>query len=260
MQERDTMREFADLSLERNSPLPAYYQIQAYIEKLIREKRIIPGDRLPSEREFVSVFPVSRMTYRQTLGELAQLGLLVRRQGSGTYVAYPKIGSSPMQVTSFSENMAGSGLRAGARTLKKQRFARPLPDVAAALMLPADHPVIYLSRIRLADDRPVVLEQSWLDAVLYESLLTIDLTDRSLYRVLKEQFDITITRRSESIEAALCDEKLSRKLGIYAGAPLLKTVGTGYDGQGRPVEYTVSHYRGDLYRFTVTGYRELSGE
>jgi len=255
MTQESDLNIFSDLSLDKNTPLPAYYQIQSHIEKLISTGRLRPGDRLPSEREFVTAFPVSRMTYRQTLGELTRLGLLIRRQGSGTFVAYPKIGSSPMEVTSFSETMAGRGLRAGARTLKKMRLPRPLPDVAAALNIPTDQPVLYLSRIRLANDQPVVLERSWLDYSRFEALLTVDLTDRSLYRVLRDQFSVTIASRTESIEAVTADENLAKKLDTLPGAPLLKTVGVGFDPEGRPVEYAISHYRGDQYRFTVSARR-----
>src|ERR671910_1016271 len=74
------------------------------------------GDALPSERRLATDLGVSRPTLRAVIDELVREGLLLRRHGSGTYVAEPKI-ALPLTMTSFSEDMARRGLRPSSRVL-----------------------------------------------------------------------------------------------------------------------------------------------
>ena len=104
-------------------------------------------------------------------------------------------------------------------------------------------------RMRLVDEIPVVVESSWLDADRFGALMQINLTDRSLYRILEEKFATRITRRREIVEAAAADERLSKLLQVEPGAPLVRITGYNYGEDGRLVEYVISHYRSDRARF-----------
>lgn len=241
---------FEGLALDRESPVPAYFQIKNYIERLIEQKKLLPGDRLPSERDFCAALPVSRMTYRQALTTLKHSGHLVQQQGRGTFVAPRKVGLATMDVLSFSEALSGQGLVPGARTLKKRLLKPAPPEILQELGLPADGAVITLARVRLAEGVPVLVETSWLDAARFGTLLKIDLTDRSLYQILEEQFQTSIARRREVIEALAADDRLARLLGVQPGAPLIRNTGYNYDAEDRLVEFVISYYRADKARFT----------
>ena len=238
------------LTLDRESPVPAYFQIKSHIERLIEQKKLLPGDRLPSERDFCDRLPVSRMTYRQALTTLKHSGLLVQQQGRGTFVAPHKVGLATMDVLSFSEAISGQGLMPGARTLKKRLLKPAPPEITHELGLDAGTPVVTLTRIRLAEGVPVLLETSWLDASRFGDLMQVDLTDRSLYHILEERFHTSIARRREIIEALAADERLARLLDVEPGSPVIRNTGYNYDDADHVVEYVISYYRADKARFT----------
>jgi GntR family transcriptional regulator len=85
----------------------------------------------------------------------------------------------------------------------------------------------------------------------------VDLTDRSLYHILEEQFHTSIARRREVIEALPADERMARLLGVPVGSPLIRNTGYNYDAQDRVVEYVVSYYRADKARFTFETRRHM---
>jgi GntR family transcriptional regulator len=241
---------FQGLKLDKDSPVPAYFQIKNHIEQLIAQKKLQPGDRLPSERDFCEALPVSRMTYRQALTTLKHSGLLVQQQGRGTFVAPQKVGLATMEVLSFSEAMSGQGLIPGARTLKK-RVYKPAPaEMADEMGISPDSGVLTLVRIRTLGNVPMLLETSWLDASRFGALMHTDLTDRSLYHILETQFNTVIMRRREIIDALPADDKLGKLLNVEQGSPLIRNIGHNYGGDGRLVEYVVSYYRADKARFS----------
>ena len=97
---------------------PKYYLVKRHLLELV--ERLEPGSLLPTERVLTEELDTSRTTVRRALSELVGEGRLVRRQGSGTYVAEPKITWS-LQMTSFTEQAAVAGLSAGTRLLHTGR-------------------------------------------------------------------------------------------------------------------------------------------
>src|SRR5438093_11585839 len=93
-------------SIDKQSPIPMYYQIMNQLREKIAEGEYSPHSTLPPERELVEIYQVSRMTIRQAITELVNEGLLVRRKGIGTFVAPPKIEQTLNSLTSFTEDMA----------------------------------------------------------------------------------------------------------------------------------------------------------
>jgi GntR family transcriptional regulator len=81
------------------------------------------GAAIPPERRLATELGVSRPTLRMAIDELVREGLLLRRHGSGTYVAEPKI-ALPLTMTSFSEDMRQRGMRPGSRVLSTSRANR----------------------------------------------------------------------------------------------------------------------------------------
>ena len=93
--------------IDKNSPIPAYYQIKQIILEKINNSEWKVGQCIASERELSEAYGVSRMTVRQALGELVQEGILLREKGKGTFVCEPKVTQKDMM--SFSEIISKSG-------------------------------------------------------------------------------------------------------------------------------------------------------
>lgn len=234
-----------------------YVEIRDYLLAEIRAGRLAPGQRLPSERELCQRFRVSRMTVRHAVDALVWAGLLERRQGSGTYVAQPKIALGGQQLRSFTEDMRARGLRPGSRILALE-VREAEPAVAEALELTGDRRVTVLGRLRLADDRPLAIE--WVQVPLR---VLPDLAERvraaeraapgafSLYAVL-EAAGFLLHRAAQTLEATTAGRREAALLQVAEGAPLLLQTRISYTAEGLPVEYVRSWYRGDVYRYELT--------
>ncbi len=234
--------------LDKNYPLPLYFQLKELLREKIASGEWKPGDMVPSERELSEQYHISRMTARQALRELAIEGILRREPGRGTFVAEPKIEHGLTRLTGFTEDMKARGLKPGAKVI---RLALIEPPALArqALQISPDKKIVLLERLRLAGGEPIALETSHLYFNGVENLLTEDFENNSLYQLLSEKYHITPARAVQQIGADLCSHREQELLQIPEGAPVLRNKRVTYDVWGRPFEYTESAYRGDRYVF-----------
>src|SRR6195256_1429777 len=103
------------MSRNGSNGLPAYKKIQTAILKRVESGQLKPGDVVESERELARIHGVSLMTARHALAGLEREGMVVRRRGSGTFVAPPKIHFN--KLMSYTEQMAGRGLSVSSKLL-----------------------------------------------------------------------------------------------------------------------------------------------
>jgi GntR family transcriptional regulator len=156
--------------------MPLYAQAEQVLEDLLVRRQYRIGDRIPPEVELVRSLGVSRATIRAAVGRLVSRGLLVRRQGSGTFLArlpertgQPspagiKLGNSvvpPRRLDTFASIAERLGIKTGSQHLHVDD-ARATPDEADALELPADGEVTRVSRVLLLDEEPA----AWMIDVL----------------------------------------------------------------------------------------------
>jgi len=104
--------------INKNSPIPLYYQLEEHIKGLIENGELSPGDALPPEREYAEKYQISRMTVRQAFTQLVNEGYLYRLQGKGTFVAERKIEQPLQGLTSFTEDMKARGFTPGNKLIK----------------------------------------------------------------------------------------------------------------------------------------------
>lgn len=104
--------------LNRDSPFPLYYQLMEIIRSYIEKMGLEPGDKLPSERELVQHFGISRMTMRQAINELVNEGLLVRSRGLGTFLKPQKVVRGLSTLTSFTGDTHRRGFAASSKILE----------------------------------------------------------------------------------------------------------------------------------------------
>ena len=76
-----------DFTLDRDHPLGLAEQIASRVATGIEAGELSPGERLPSERELVRLFQVSKDTVRKALGALVGRGLVIKSPSRGTFVA-----------------------------------------------------------------------------------------------------------------------------------------------------------------------------
>ena len=227
---------------------PLYLRLKALIQGAIQDGSLNANDALPSEREIASMLDISRVTVRKALAELVEDGVLTQKRGSGTFVTggNQRVEQRLSRLTSFTEDMLARGLTPSVRWLLKT-VAPPTPEEAMVLGLSTGERVIRLRRLRLADDRPMALEQAVVAARL---LANPEAIGNSLYAAL-EAAGIRPVRALQRLSAESLNAEDARVLGVEPGAPALYIERITYLKDGRPVEFTKSHYRGDAYDFVV---------
>ena len=234
--------------LNKNYPLPMYYQLK----ELIREKIVAgewqPGDLIPSERELSEEHRISRMTARQALTELTNEGLLRRVQGKGTFVAEPKIKQPLTRLTGFTEDMQSRGVESKGHVLRLELATAPALTQRALKITP-EQPVVLLERLRLAKNEAIALETCYLHFNNVQQLLQENFEGVSLYKLLNEKYGITPTTAEQQVGADLCNPREQKLLNITPGAPVLRNRRVAFDQRGRPFECTESAYRADRYIF-----------
>src|SRR5712691_771373 len=142
--------------LDPGNSQPLYQQLQRALREAIEKRLLAPDDALPAERQIASELAVSRITVRKALDGLVEEGLLVRRQGSGNFVA-SRIEKNFAKLTSFSEDMRSRGRNPHSVWLKRSEGAVS-PEEALTLRLSPGAAVYRFHRLRFADDAPMCLE------------------------------------------------------------------------------------------------------
>ena len=207
------------------------------------------GDALPSERRLASELGVSRPTLRAVIDELVREGLLLRRHGSGTYVAEPKI-ALPLTMTSFSEDMARRGMRPSSQVVSFERQSAGAKLGQRLQISPVDE-VWVITRLRLADDETMAIE--WLHAPLslLPGLSREDLATHSFYELLRVRQGIVIASGTQTIEPTVTSPEEAELLSVPVHSPAFLFERTTQSEQGEVVEFVRSVYRGDRYRLVT---------
>jgi GntR family transcriptional regulator len=246
------------LNLNRQSAVPLYYQIQQHLLGHIRSGGFKPGTPLPSEEAISKRLRVSRMTARQALKSLCNLGVAYSQRGKGTFVAAIKLEKSFRQVLSFSEEMEACGSRPHSELIALEAVL-PGEDVADALGLQPTDKVLRLRRVRIADSLPMGVECSCVPFRLFPDLLEKFDPHTSLYRALSEVYGVHIVQADEVVEAGLANSEESRLLRIAKGSPVFLFTRTAYAEGGQAVEYVKSTFRGDRYKIKNRMGRQSNG-
>jgi GntR family transcriptional regulator len=207
------------------------------------------GAAIPAERRLSSELGISRPTLRAAIEELVREGLLQRRQGSGTYVAEPKI-ALPLTMTSFSEDMRRRGMRPGSHVLAFETTTAGA-QVGQRLKLSPIDPVWRIKRLRLADDETMAIEALHVPQGLVPELTRRDLEGRSFYELLRDRYGIVVSHGMQTTEPTVTDEEESKILGVPPHSPAFLFERTTSSDKGEVVEFVRSIYRGDRYRLVA---------
>jgi GntR family transcriptional regulator len=235
-------------NISRSSKVPLYYQLYEILGDQIRDGVWKPDETLPTENELVQQFHLSRATVRQAFEMLVNEGKVYRRQGQGTFVSKPAFQQSLNRIISFWEDMHQRGLKPGTKVLSNE-LVLASDEVVDQLAVEPGEELASLVRLRLADDEPLSVEHSLLVHRFCPGILSQDYANRSLRKMLADEFNIHITSARQRIRAVSATKSLAELLEIDISAPLLHIDRVSYTEEGVPIEYLRINLRGDRYTF-----------
>lgn len=237
-------------AIDRESPIPLYFQLKELLAAEITSGRWPPGVRIPSEPDIGAHFEVSRTTVRQTLDEMESDGLISRVKGRGTFVKQSSPDTWFLQSSQgFYDEATAKGHRVTSRVLKREIGELPAWALEA-LELDADARGLTLERLRLVDGRVVMYVVNYLPEDLAELVMRADLERGSLYGALREG-GVEIGGGYRVVEAVKALGNLTTLLEVEAEAPLLYVQSVTRDSSLRPVECYQAWHRADRTKIEV---------
>ena len=247
------VRHIAD-RVSRKSAVPLYQQLYEILRDKIRRQEWQPGDMISPESELCQLHGVSRTTVRQVLDMLVSDGLIYRERGRGTFVAHPTMEMGMVRIIRFAQDMHDRGLTPGTRVLSSAVVPAP-QDIAAKLQVTPGEELARLERLRLANDEPMAVEESWLVHRLCPGVLQNDHAAEPLRQVLEQGYGIRLVRARQVIRAICASKRLAALLDVRPTQPLLFIERVSYTQYDVPVEFLHIYYRADRYSL----YTELRG-
>ena len=231
-------------------PVQLHHQVYTHLKSSLDSGELKVGYRLPPERELAERYGCSVITIRRALDELAREQRIQRTRGRGTFVLPARMDRDFAGTMSFAEEMRLRGMAPETRLVAAWGEAAG-ETAATALELPLGGPIFTITRLRLADGVPLLLEEASLPAERFAGLLEQDLESQSLYDILATRYGARVVRAREALEPVLLRAREARLLQVPAGRPALLVEGTAFIANGTPVEFSRSHVRGDRTRYFV---------
>jgi GntR family transcriptional regulator len=226
---------------------PLYARIERHLRDEIASGRLRAGDRMPSEPELARSFDTTRATVARALQQLVFEGVVVRRAGSGTFVASDAM-SAPLElsrVRSFEEQLAAKG---AAITYRLLRFdERPAgEEEREKLHLPEDSAVYALDRLRVVSGKNFSVECRVIPAELARHITLDMLQAQSIHRILHEHFRLPVHRVEGKIRAGIAGDAIARDLEVAPGSAVLIREYVLFSVDRRPLVCGESFYREDF--------------
>lgn len=230
--------------------IPLYVQLKQIIQQEIESGIYQMGDAIPNETALQRQYGISRATVRKAIEELTIEGMLVKKQGKGTFIQKPKVTQNLNFITSFGETMAAKGLRSRVTDVEVHQTTLTA-QVARILGLQEGLPVTYVCRLYLADEEPIALMTNYLVPRFKPELTKENLEKHSLYHIMERIYGFTLATADETVEAHCADRYEADRLGVRKGAPLLRVTRITYAPDGSPIELAIVTSRADRYSYSI---------
>ena len=208
------------VTLDRDSPVPLYFQLAQHIEAQIHSGSLESGDRLENEVKMAGDLGLSRPTVRAAFSYLVDKGLVLRRRGQGTIVTRDKVART-VKLTSLFDDLAHAGKRPTTRVLHNE-VVKASDLVRQSLGLDENQLVLYLERLRFGEDEPIALMHNYIPT----SLVTLSNDTLEVHGL----YELPCGERYPSLSCHATH--LGEERQCARGAPFRRTTGdcTGHDG------------------------------
>jgi GntR family transcriptional regulator len=236
--------------ITHNSPMPLYQQVKQLVLRAIESGSLTPNNGLPSERELVELLGVSRITIRQALTELVQQGILYTTPSKGFFVAEKQNPYELNALLSFSALAAQRGQDSSSDVIEAAIIPASAP-MARQLLVTTGSEVVSILRLRKLDNVPVMLNQSWLPHVCCPDILNNDFALASLYKILKDDYQLRLAHASSTISARLASHQECLWLDLEDPGVVLTMEQLTYSQDERPIELSLIIINPLRYRLSL---------
>ncbi|AGA67818.1 transcriptional regulator [Desulfitobacterium dichloroeliminans LMG P-21439] len=233
-----------NIPIDYDSPVPLYAQLRDLLQEKIAEGTY--KERIPSEREIMDLYSVSRSTVRKAITALVRDGVLEKVHGKGTFISLLPVEEWLGSLRSFNDVVKEMGLKPSIKLL----YQGEEPAVGNATYL--EVPEVYVvERLRLADNKPVAVEKQYYPLHIGQQIAKFDLNNVSIYDLLEGHMGVNLLEAEEIITGRTSTLEEAQLLGSAEPINVLQTERILFDSEGTPMEYEKSVYRSDMYSFAI---------
>ena len=229
---------------------PRYRILAEALREAVVSGEYPPGGKLPTEAELAKRFGMSRGTVVKAIDKLVAEGIVIKRQGAGSFVAIPALHRGSSRLMSFSETVHAQGRTS---TQKVLSFSRSDTEVARGYGV--HEAAMLLVRLRLVDGVAATIHRSFIPEWVVEKISPENLGlllkgEASLYAAF-EDAGISIGRGSEHVSARLATADEAEMLNMPRPLALMVVIRQSYDQVGRLIEAAEAVYRADYYTYDL---------
>lgn len=238
--------------------VPKYYLVKQKIVEMINNEEIGPDGMIPSERELMNTYGISRITAKKAIDDLVNEGYLYRIQGKGTFVKMEAPDQDLISITSCTQDIMKLGMTPSKRLLKSEVIDADIARIKK-LQLCQGEKVFKVKRVYYANNEPINLTTTYLPCKLFPLIDSYDFGVASIYDVLEKKYGVKITKAKRTIEAVLAVDEVADELRIKEGDPVLLFRAITYgiaNGKEVPIETFKSFYRSDKFKFYINQVHE----
>ena len=237
------------MKLNTTSDIPLFEQLKNDLLEQIKKGIYISGQQIPTETELSELYHVSRITIRRAITELCNEGVLIKKQGKGTFVKSPMIFRKfeSQKNMSFSESCRQNNRIPESHVLSFCK--KPANSVTSDfLQLTSDEEVFFLERLLLADSIPVIDVHTWLPPRLFPDFDPNAVENGSFFEYIKNTYRCTIAESSRStISVTAASPDMAKTLRLSSGDPVLILDSYMEAPDGKPLYISREYIAGSRY-------------
>lgn len=237
------------MTINRQGPDSLYAQIAALLAREIAEGKHQPFARLGSEQELMTRFDVSRITVRQAISSLMRQGLVISRQGKGTFVAGPVLHHPLRSLTGFYDTLVSQGIQPETKLLE---FG-PAPSGTGAGVSPAAYKglPVALKRLYRVKRHPFALMHAFLPRSVSQ-ITRKQAAEHTVYSILQNLLGVKVERAELGIRARQAGDEIGGILNLEPEKPLLVMERVSYSMNAEVCERSVFYIQPEAYEFNLS--------
>lgn len=236
-----------------NSLVPKYFIVKNKIINMINSEEYIENGMIPSERELMSMFNVSRITVKRAIEELVNEGYLYRVQGKGTFIKSDEGNHDLVSLMSCTEDILKMGMTPSKKLISHSVIEADVVRIRRLQLVKGDK-VLMLKRVYYADNEPLNYTTTYLPCKVFPGIEKYDFSKESVYWVIENEYNVKITKNQRTLEAVLVPDEAADLLELAPKKPVIlfraTTMGI-VNGKEIPIETFKSYYRTDRYKFYI---------
>jgi len=242
--------------INKFSSIPLYVQLRNSIRIAIDDGTLKDKDKLPTEDELCDTFHISRPVVRQAYSDLLSQGVILRMKGKGTFVTKQVINRNFItELYNFTGEMERQGRKPKTKVLVVEVIHSD-PLIFPLLQVKEGDHVLHFKRLRLADDVPVYVEDSYIDLKQFPGLEKVDLGINSLFHIFEAKYQRPVHKTYNVYTAMLVSDNDSVLLDVEKRSAVHRVQSTTFDALGRCMEVSVASFPGERNTYDVIVRRE----